>query len=85
MFLVPYRKTEISSPHSPAIVTERLRQRNAPTLRRFIGQQLNQAGRITGLPAQNRDNEVDVFGRELDPAIGLNHFHMTAISNFNSK
>jgi len=50
MFLVPYRKTEISSPHSPAIVTERLRQRTSarqPWFRSLVGRGFDFTGSVS--------------------------------------
>ena len=41
----------------------------------FVGEKLNQALRVVDLWPQHAKDEVDVFGSELDPAIGLNDVH----------
>jgi len=41
----------------------------------FVGEQLYQTLSVANSLPKHRKNEVDVFGRELDPAIGLNHLH----------
>ncbi len=41
----------------------------------LVRQQFDQAVRRAGFAAQHRQNEVNIRGRELDPAVGLNHFH----------
>src|SRR5438477_4045984 len=41
----------------------------------LISQQLNQPLGGTDLWPQHAENKIDVLGRELDPAVGLNDFH----------
>jgi hypothetical protein len=50
MFLVPYRQTEISSPHSPEIVADRLRQRTSarqPWFRSLVGRGFDFTGSVS--------------------------------------
>jgi len=50
MFLVPYRQTEISSPHSPDIVAERLKQRTSarqPWFRSLVGRGFDFTGSVS--------------------------------------
>jgi len=50
MFLVPYRQTEITSPHSPDVVAERLRQRTSarqPWFRSLVGRGFDFTGSVS--------------------------------------
>jgi len=50
MFLVPYRQAEIISPHSPDVVTERLRQRTSarqPWFRSLVGRGFDFTGSVS--------------------------------------
>jgi len=41
----------------------------------LVGEQTDQPVRIPDFRAEHRQDKVDVFGGELHPAVGLNHFH----------
>jgi hypothetical protein len=50
MFLIPYRQTEIRSPHSPEIVADRLRQRTSarqPWFRSLVGRGFDFTGSVS--------------------------------------
>src|SRR6266404_618009 len=51
MFLVPYRQTEIRSPHSPDVVADRLRRRTSarqPWFRPLVGRGFDFTGWVSG-------------------------------------
>ena len=50
MFLIPYRQAEITSPHLPDVVTERLRQRTSarqPWFRSLVGRGFDFTGSVS--------------------------------------
>ena len=48
----------------------------------FVRQQFNQSLRGACARAQRRNHEFNVLGRELNPAVGLNHIHTHVIAFF---
>jgi hypothetical protein len=53
--------------------------------RLLVREQLDEAIRGAGFAAQHCENKINVRGRELDPTVGLNHFHRFFFKKSNVK